>query len=112
VFLLLSNDEETRQKLKNFSNWSAQMVKLLTKLISCLSDTVCAWDQFRKTEIEHFVYDEGYPTTPTTSSPLKASVAAVDKAYSDLNGVLRKLQKLEKELCKDNPQGVSHLSHS
>jgi hypothetical protein len=86
------------------------MVKLLTKLISRLSDTICAWDQFNKNEIGHFLYDEG-DHHPTASSPLKASVAAVEKAYSDLNGFLRKLQKLEKELCKDNPQGVSHLSH-
>ena len=84
------------------------MVKLLTLLISRLSDTIFAWDQFRENEIGHFLYDEEYPTT---SSPLKASVAAVDKVYSDLNGFLRKLQKLEKELCKNNPQGVSHLSH-
>jgi hypothetical protein len=85
------------------------MVRLLTKLTSRLSDTICAWEQFRKNEIGYFLSD-GEP--PTASTALKPSVAAVDKAYSDLSDFLRKLQKLEKELCKDNPQGVSHLSHS
>jgi hypothetical protein len=95
---------ETRQKVRDFSSWSSKMGKLLTKFISRLSDTIHAWDQFRKNEIGHFLYDEEHPTN---SPQLKASVAAVDKAYSDLNGFLSKLQKLEKDLCKDNPQGVS-----
>jgi hypothetical protein len=99
---------ETRKKARDFSNWSSKMGNLLTKFISRLSDTIRAWDQFQKNEIGHFLYDEEHPTT---SPPhLKASVAAVDKAYSDLNGFLWKLQKLQKDLCKDNPQGVSHLS--
>ena len=85
------------------------MVKLLRQLISGLSDTVGAWDEFRQKEIGYFLCVDGEP--PTTSSPLKPSVAAVDKAFSELKVLLRKLQDLRKEMCEDNPQGVRHISY-
>jgi hypothetical protein len=105
-FLLLSNNSETRQALRDFSNWSGQMVKLLRQLIRRLSDITGVWDQFRKNSIGHFLYDG---ESPTASTSLKASVDAVGKVFSDLSSLLRKLEGLETELCKDNPQGVSHL---
>jgi hypothetical protein len=80
------------------------MVKLLTQLICGLSDTVRAWDEFQRNDIWHFQFDG---ESSTTSSHLESSFAAVRKTFSDLNGILQKLQELEKELCKDNPQGVS-----
>ena len=84
------------------------MVKLLRQLISGISDTVGAWDEFQRKEIGYFLYDGD---SPTTSSSLKPSVAAVDKAFSELSSLLRKLQDLRNELCEDNPQGVCHLSY-
>lgn len=82
------------------------MVKLLTQLISGLSETVGAWDEFEQYEIGHFLFDGEFATV---SSPLISSIAAVRKVFSDLKVLLRKLEQLERELCKDNPQGVSHL---
>ena len=83
--------------------WNSQMVHLLRDLISGLSDTVGAWDEFRRHEIGFF-QDDG---EPLTSSPLKPSVNAVGKTLSKLKALLLKLTDLEKKLCKDNPQGVS-----
>jgi hypothetical protein len=104
MFEILSNDPKTRQKLREFSNWSAQMVQLLTQLICGLSDTVRAWEEFQRNDIWYFIDGE----SPTTSSHLESSVRAVSKTFSHLHGILQKLQELKKELCKDNPQGVSH----
>jgi len=83
------------------------MVRLLRQLTGRLSDTVVAWDEFQRKEIGYFLYDG---ESPTASSSLKTSAAAIDKTFSDLKALLRKLQCLQKELCEDNPQGVSHLS--
>jgi hypothetical protein len=82
------------------------MVKLLTQLICGLSDTVHAWDEFQRNDIGYFLFDGD---SQTASSPLEESIRAVIKTFSDLNMVLQKLQELKKELCKDSPQGVSHL---
>lgn len=109
VFPMSSNRDKTRQELRDFSIWSTHMVRLLRQLIGGLSDTVGAWDEFQRKEIGYFLYDG---ESPTASSSLKSSVAAVDKAFSALKVLLRKLRDLEKELCEDNPQGVSHLSFS
>ena len=81
------------------------MVQLLTQLICGLSDTVRVWEEFQRNDIRYFLDGE----SPTTSSHLESSVRAVSKTFSHLNGILQKLQELKKELCKDNPQGVSHL---
>lgn len=86
--------------------WNAQMVALLTQLAGSLSETVAAWDEFRRTEIEYFLYDE---KPQTASSSLNPSVAAVNKTFSKLRLRLRKLEGLGKEL---DPQGVSYLSDS
>jgi len=83
------------------------MVNLLRDWISGLSDTVGAWDEFRRNEIGYF-QDNNEP--PTSSSSLKSSIAAVSKAISTLNALLPKLKDLEKKLCRDNPQGVSQLT--
>jgi hypothetical protein len=85
------------------------MVGLLRQLISGLSDTVGAWDKFQRKEIGYFLYDG---ESSTAASTLKSSVNAVDNAFWDLKDLLRKLRDLESELCKDNPQGVSHLPYS
>jgi len=81
------------------------MVTSLSLLIRRLSDTIRAWDQFRENEIGHFLYDG---ESRTSSAPLKVSVAAVGKTFSELRGILRRLKDLEKELLKDNKR-VSHL---
>jgi hypothetical protein len=83
------------------------MVKLLRQLINCLSDTVGAWEKFQRKEIWYFIDDVD---SPATSPTLKPSVNAVDDAFLDLKELLEKLRHLEKELCQDNPQGVSHIS--
>jgi len=82
-------------------------VKLLRQLISRLSDTVGTWDEFQRKEIEYFLYDG---ESEASSSSLKPSVGAIEKVFSDLKVLRRKLQDFKKELCEDNPQGVSHLS--
>jgi hypothetical protein len=78
------------------------MVKLLNRLISCVSETIGALDEFYGKEIGYFLDDE--------SPSLKSSISAIDKAYTQLRGLLLKLQRLQKELCVDNPQGVSKPS--
>ena len=83
------------------------MVKLLRQLIGRLSDTVESWDKFRRKDIWYFL--DG--NRSTTSVSLKPSVDAVDMMFSELKEILRKLQALEKELSKDNPQVVSLLFH-
>lgn len=81
--------------------WSRQMVQLLRQLISGLSDTIEVWDQFRGREIGYFLEND--------SPSLKPSMAAIDRIYAELGGLLSKLQRLERELCQDSPQGVSRL---
>ena len=83
------------------------MVKLLIQLISRLSDTVEAWDEFQGKEIGYFLYGAD---SPNCSAPLRPLVAAIEKAFSRLRVILWKLGRLRKELCEDNPQGVSQLS--
>jgi hypothetical protein len=84
------------------------MVELLRLLRNRLSDTVAAWDEFRRGEIGYF--NDGESTA--VLSPLKDSMGAVNKAFSDLKEILRKLRDLERELCEDSPQGVSHFSRT
>ena len=84
------------------------MVKLLRQLISCLSEAVGAWEKFQRKDIEYFLYDGN---SLKAASYLKPSLNAVDKVFWDLKGLLRKLRELERELCQDNPQGVSLLSY-
>lgn len=80
------------------------MVKLLIQLISRLSDTVGAWDEFHGKEIGYFL---PAGESSAASSTLKPSVAAIDRAFSQLKVILMKFERLRKELCEDNPQGVS-----
>lgn len=85
------------------------MVKLLRQLIRGLSDIVGAWEKFQRKDIGYFLHD----VKPSTAPPsLKLSVNAVDKTFSELKELHRKLEELKKELCEDNPQGVSHLFNS
>jgi len=79
------------------------MVALLRLLRNRLSDTVAAWDEFRGGEIGYF--NDGESTAVV--SPLENSMGAVNKAFSDLKEIFRKLRDLERELCEDSPQGVS-----
>lgn len=85
------------------------MVKLLRQLISGLSDTVEAWEQFQQNEIGYFGC---HSEPPTASPPMKSSVAAVEKTFWKLKDLHGALQNLRKELCEENPQGVSCLSLS
>jgi hypothetical protein len=84
------------------------MVKLLRQLIRGLSGTVRAWDKFQRKEIGYFLYDG---ESGASSSSLKRSLVAIDKAFSELKDLQGSLQDLKKELCENNPQGVSYLSY-
>jgi hypothetical protein len=81
------------------------MVGLIRRLKNRLSDTVAAWDEFQRGEIGYFNDGES-----TAVLPLMNSIRAVNKAFSELKEILRKLQELERELCDDCPQGVGHSS--
>ena len=83
------------------------MVKLLILLISRLSDTVEAWDEFRGNEIGYFLHGGD---SPNCGVPLRPLVDAIGNDFSQLRITLLKLERLRKELCEDNPQGVSQLS--
>ncbi|PMD47172.1 hypothetical protein L207DRAFT_627873 [Hyaloscypha variabilis F] len=102
-----SSNDASRQAARNYSDWCTQMVALLRRLRNRLSDTVAAWDEFRGGEIGYF--NDGESTA--VFSPLKNSMGDVNKAFSDLKEILRKLRDLERELCEDSPQGVhAHLN--
>ena len=77
------------------------MMKLLVQLISPLSDTIEAWDEFQRKEVGFFLHDE--------SPSLRPSIVATSKAFAKLKILLLKLERLKKELNNDNPQSVSHL---
>ena len=101
-----SSNDASRQAARNYSDWCSEMVELLRRLTNRLSDFVAGWDEFRRGEIGYF--NDGESTA--VLSPLKDSMGAVNKAFSDLKEILRKLRDLERELCEDSPQGVSHFS--
>jgi hypothetical protein len=98
--------DASRQAARNYSDWCTEMVELLRRLTNRLSDFVACWDEFRGGKIGYF--NDGESTA--VLSPLKDSMGAVNKAFSDLREILRKLRDLERELCEDCPQGVSHSS--
>jgi hypothetical protein len=98
-YQLPSDGLRARKVAHDSLEWNIQMVQLLRKLISSLSDTIGAWDEFRGRELGYFL--------PDNSPHLDCSMNVVDKAFRNMNGILSKLQKLEKELCQDSPQGVS-----
>ena len=80
------------------------MVILLRQLVKCLSATIRTWEKFQRREIGYFLYEE----SGAASSSLRPSLFAIDKAFSELNELRGLLQDLKKELCEDNPQGVSY----
>ena len=100
-----SSNDASRQAARNYSNWCTQMVELLRCLRNRLFDIVAAWDRFRREDIGYFNDRE----STAAFSPLKNSIGAVNKAFSDLEEILRRLQNLERELFEDSPQGVSHF---
>jgi hypothetical protein len=104
VFPQSSTDPDTRKEVLKFGIWNQQMVRLLRQLTRRLSDTVGAWEAFRRNDIDYFEYDGEPP-----ASSFIPSRNAVKKSFLELNAILHKLQSLRKELCEDNPQGVSRL---
>lgn len=81
------------------------MVKLLRLLISGLFDTIQAWDQFAEKEI-------GYLRCPNDPrNALASPLDAIEKAFREMKKLHKKLQNLRKELCEENPQGVSCSCH-
>jgi hypothetical protein len=80
------------------------MLKLLRQLISRVSDTIEAWDEFCRKDIGYFLDDD----TPSSLS-LKHSIGAVDSGFAKMRCLLSRLQRLQKELSQDSPQGVSRL---
>lgn len=79
------------------------MAALSTQLIGGLSETIQAWEGFRITDANYFLFDE----VPTAEPSLEAPLNAIDKEFSKLKPGLRKLEQLKKELC-DRREGVSH----
>jgi hypothetical protein len=80
------------------------MVEYLRQLTSRLSETVGAWDEFQGSETGYFL-----DRSPTASSRLRLSVAAVVRSFAELRALQQQLERLRKDLCEGNPQGVSHL---
>lgn len=83
------------------------MAALATQLIGGLSETIQAWEGFRATDANYFLFDE----VSTTEPSLESSLNAIDKEFSKLKPSLRKLEQLKKELC-DRREGVSHIQES
>jgi hypothetical protein len=109
VFPLSSSDEKIRQAVRDCSTRSSKMVILVRRLITRLSDTVAAWDKFQRSGMGYFRYDgEPHGKHRASSLPIRASYDAIDTSFLELKGFLEKLERLKKELCEDNPQGVSH----
>jgi hypothetical protein len=85
------------------------MVKLLRRLINNLSETVGAWDKFKRKGVWLFLCDSESANTP---SSLKPTIGAAEEIFEDLRSLLEKLRDLAKDLCQDSPQGVrSHLCY-
>ncbi|KAH7403912.1 hypothetical protein BKA64DRAFT_463174 [Cadophora sp. MPI-SDFR-AT-0126] len=93
---LLSNEPKVlargKEGVKNFMEWNSKMTMLLRILGKKLSDTVAAWDTFRRSGIYYFDDD---------------SVTLVEAAFERLKDHLRKLRNLERELGMDNPDGLN-----
>lgn len=106
VYLHRSRSNQARQNVRVFSKWSEEYVFLLRHLIKSLSPVVGEGDKFRQKDMQYFLDD----IESTTRSPLTSSIIAIDTAIWDLKVILERLKVLENELCKDNPQGVSHLT--
>jgi hypothetical protein len=83
------------------------MVVLIRHLIGTLSDTAGAWEEFRGAEMGYFLLEGDLDGVDSSHSSLLASYTAVKKVFRELGGLLKKLERLKKELCDDNPQGVS-----
>jgi hypothetical protein len=101
------NDSRTRKEAERISSWSAQILELLRRLITRLSDIVMAWDRFKQKDMGYFLFDDDNGSR-TSSSPLKSSVNFVDHCFLDLKDILKKLCHLEDDLRKNSH--VSHLS--
>jgi hypothetical protein len=86
---------QTRPDVQDFGKWNIQMGLLLGTLTRALTETVEAWTEFQRKQIGYFDDDE--------------SIDTVDNAFSDLRGLLQKLQNLTKQCCEDNPRIVSHI---
>jgi hypothetical protein len=101
------DDLKTLQSVREIGEWSRKMGFLLRKLVARLGDTLDAWDRFQRKDICYFLFDDD---SPTDSTLLKQSVNNVDTLFLDLKDILKKLRRLEEDLCKQSPQGVSHFS--
>lgn len=77
--------------------WSLKMTIILRILEKRLLATIVAWESFKRSGIYYFD-DE--------------SVLLVETAFEKLQAQLQRIQDLENELSKDNPDGVSHASSS
>ncbi|KAG4429355.1 hypothetical protein IFR05_015162 [Cadophora sp. M221] len=95
LFELSPNDPKPKQDVTNLIRWNIYMTNILRLLGMKLSDTVAAWDSFRENEIYYF---NDYLVIP------------IETAFGKLKAHLQKLRALEKELRKDNPNGLNvHL---
>ncbi|KFY74283.1 hypothetical protein V499_05679 [Pseudogymnoascus sp. VKM F-103] len=100
--LVYSSSKITAQKLEFLERRNSQMAALSTQLIGGLSETIQAWEGFRTTEANYFLFDE----VSTAEPSLEASLNAIDKEFSKLMPGLRKLEQLKKELC-DRREGLN-----
>lgn len=94
--------QRNREQIRN---WVTQKMKELRIYKDALSEIDAAWIKFKETELQYF---------DDIEDVLGPSFQAIDKAFINLKGLLRKVDHMIEELCQDYPQGVSHnllLSH-
>jgi hypothetical protein len=96
-----------RQKVWEISVRNSQMVSFLRQLKGRLSETIDAWDRFKRKDLGYFIIQDD---SQTSLSALKSSIDVVDDSFLDLKCILKRIKQHEDELCQDNPQGVSQLS--
>jgi hypothetical protein len=104
-FPVLSKDPKIRKAVREFCEWNRKVVKLLRQLIRVLSNTIEAWDEFKRKKIGYFLYDG---ESAMFSTSLRPSLMAIDTTFWELKVLQKTLEDLKTELCEDNPQGVSH----
>jgi hypothetical protein len=79
--------------------WNFEMLKMSKRVIRRMSDTIRAWEDFRfhRKEIDYFLFTSG-DSGVASSTSLKSSITAIDKSFSNLSALCRRMREFEKEL--------------
>lgn len=87
----LSHDMGSRnaERVRSRSNWVNEIGKILRLLRNKLSETIEAWQAFKRQAYSYFLSEDGIATT---SSRLDGSLASIDAVFSDLRAVLSNLE--------------------